>query len=56
MTVVHYTGTSPDGKWFDSSRDHGDPFKFRVGSGEVMKGFDQGVAQVSIFPVDAGGG
>jgi FKBP-type peptidyl-prolyl cis-trans isomerase len=53
--VVQYTGwlyeaSAPDkkGKQFDSSKNGGQPFKFVIGAGQVIKGWDQGVAGMKV--------
>lgn len=46
--VVHYTGTLDNGEVFDSSRTRGKPFRFVVGQREVIRGWDEGVAALSV--------
>ena len=70
VAVVHYTGwlydpTAPEqkGKKFDSSRDRGEPFKFAIGAGQVIRGWDEGVQGMQpggqrrlVVPADLGYG
>ena len=63
LVTVHYTGVLENGQKFDSSVDRGQPFQFQIGTGQVIRGWDEGVMTMKkggkrklIIPPDLGYG
>ncbi len=48
QVTAHYHGTLANGTVFDSSYDRGQPFNFRLGAGQVIKGWDEGIAGMKV--------
>jgi len=63
MVKVHYTGKLTNGTVFDSSYKRGEPIEFKLGVGQVIKGWDEGIALMKVggkatltIPADLGYG
>ena len=48
MVTVHFTATLSDGKKIESSVDRGQPYTFKIGTGEVIKGWDEGIMSMKV--------
>jgi FKBP-type peptidyl-prolyl cis-trans isomerase len=48
IVEMHYTGKLEDGTVFDSSHDRGETFKFKLGSGQVIQGWEQGIPGMKV--------